>query len=151
MASNGRLKMYPLWIKGDYCNMFHGDKCYEKPTRARLRRYSNGMSPRENSLAPTSLIYPPLGVPTCPLPETAADSSALADAICSPPDWGLCQLQCLVCWHRPWSPEARELWLAPHQAGESCSLADWDWWDRGLMGRGNQCKLGGLPEGDGGQ
>lgn len=72
------------------------------------------------------LVYPPVGLPACRLPETLAEPSALPDTICSPREWGPCQLQRLDSWHGALEPWSQGTLASPTSGGESSSLTDWD-------------------------
>jgi hypothetical protein len=79
-----------------------------------------------------------VGLLACHLPETLVEPSALADTICSPQEWGPCQLKRLDSWH-----SAPEPWMEGTPAGPTSG------WGILLSGfwEGKQGKLGGLPEG----
>lgn len=91
-------------------------------------RESNRVSvPDKAILLPLLLIYLPGGLPACHLPETLAQPSALAGAICSPWEWDLCQPQRLDPWHRAPAPCSEGTLAGPTSGRESSSLAAWDW------------------------
>lgn len=93
--------------------------CMKQPPEQVKELVTGYLSQIKTILLQVPVVYPLVGLPAC-LPETLAEPSALADTICSPWEWGRCQLQRLDSWHRalePWSPGARELWPAPHPEG----------------------------------